>query len=158
MQRFSFFTMALIISGISHSQDFKTIKSEITTIRRYYNSEAGIVLQKTINNEDSNNPSYEIGLVVFRKSISSDDFMGQKSFLEFKDGTFLIFSEQASFNYLYAGRHEIFLRHNLTKNELEMFKTKEIKQFSIFGYTNSLDKWQPDKILQAFKKIEAEIP
>ena len=96
--------------------------------------------------------------MIFTKSISSDDFMGPHTKLQFEDGSNLIFREQVNFNYLYSGKHEINIRHLLNQDEFYQLKSKKVKSFSILYYRNSFDKFQMEKILNAIIKIETEKP
>lgn len=157
MKRTLVLILCLALGSASFSQTLKSSKDGLTNIStvQYYNQEAQFIIQK-VNDPSSSKPTYLIGLIVFRNSVSSDEFMKVGGGIVFEDDSRLIFADQVSLNYLYSGKHQLSIRHQLTDEELQQLKTKRIKHFKVANYLKEVDRFEKDKILDAFSKIESE--
>lgn len=147
----------IALDTASLSQTFRSSKDALTNITtvQHYNQEAQIIIQK-INDPGNSKPTYFIGLIVFRNSVSSDEFMKVGGGIVFEDDSKLILADPISLNYLYSGKHQLSIRHQLTDEELQQLKTKRIKHFKVVNYLKEVDRFEKDKIVEAFNKIEAE--
>jgi hypothetical protein len=150
----------ILISLKSFPQEFSSQKDIYSNTRvvRYFNENSQMVIQKTVplvtnSNVDSD---LEIGLIVYRTSISRDEFMKTGSAIVFDDDSFLFFKDQVRFNFLYSGEHELSIKHKLSPEELQMLQNKKIKFFRILNYENSLDRWEKEKIRKVFSEILKE--
>ena len=92
-----------LVSPESFMQQFSNIKDIYSTTRivRYLNENSQIVIRKTIPLEANSNidSSMEVGLIIYRTSISRDEFIKTGSVIVFDDDSFLSFKDQAHFNY-----------------------------------------------------------
>ncbi len=120
----------------------------------YKNLKVGVILQKVIAvSSDSNMVRYEMGLSIFSRSRSSDDFMKKAGVIVFDDGSHLLLNDDIYVNYFQEGKHQYSIKHALTPAELQLLQTKKIDYFVIGDKRSSLDKWQKDDLLKAFVAI-----
>jgi len=147
----------LLVPLISKSQTFEKSDNPFTKEHfvKYYHQGAGIIIQ-TVSKFPTDTTSltyYEIGLIVFRKSSFSDDFMKKGGVIVFDDKTFIILHETISSSYYLEGKHAFSLKHILSSNELNQLQTKKIDYFLVGDKDKPLDKWQKQDILKAFNEI-----
>jgi hypothetical protein len=114
------------------------------------------VFQRIVRTGDDKNDVVEIGLLAYLTSVASDDFLSNKAVIVFEDGSVLPLEETVSFTYLYSGRHELALRHSLSKGELDKLTTLKIKGFRLSRYFTTLDKWEAEDARKGLAKILAE--
>lgn len=89
-------------SNTSISQEFKKWVDGYTneSYVRYYDLNTQLIIQKKTAGEKS---EYQLGLIVFRTSVSSDDFMTTGAQVVFEDKSTLSFGDAVSINYQHSG-------------------------------------------------------
>lgn len=157
MRIFALLLTILFIELNGNAQEFTT-STDITTGKKflkYHHLDAQIVIHKK-SGADDNNGFIELGLYVFDKTIGLSDFMNQGGIITFDDGSHLIFTEAPSFNYLYSGKHQVFLKHRLSELELKSLQSHKISTFQIGEIKKTLNKWEAERVNAAFIKMAAE--
>lgn len=149
-----FYTFLFCFPFVIFGQDFKKFEdnTQNKTLIRYYNTDAHIIVQKTIYHT-IDSVKYEIGLLVYRSSVKSDDFMFEDVQVIFDDNTVMIFHDQVVSQFIISGKYTYSVKHLLTKEEYDTFCTKRVNNFRIYQYKNKLDKWQKEEVMNAFNKI-----
>jgi hypothetical protein len=98
----------------------------------YKNLKVGVILQKIVAvSGDSLLIRYEMGLSIFSRSRSSDDFMKKACVIVFDDGSHLLLNDAIYGNYFQEGKHQYSIKHELTPAELQLLQTKKINYFVI---------------------------
>lgn len=140
------------------AQSFEKSKDEIAKeiYVEYNHAQLGIIIKKIICEDTSISTKYELGLIVYRNTFSPSNFMEKWTHIVFEDKSTLSFRDSITLTYFQAGKHGYCFKHTLTENELSIFQSKRINYFSVAGKEKNLDKWQPDEIIKAFKKILLE--
>jgi hypothetical protein len=152
------FVLFIVLNPItSIGQEFKKWNDDILKKKtvRYYNQNAQFIVQKT-QSLDSSELKFEIGLIIFRSSIKTDDFMFEGSQIILDDNSVIHLSENIQSQYIMSGKNMLFIKHLLTSDEMVRLKANKISKFRIYQYEYSFDKWQKDDIFKAIRQIESE--
>ena len=129
----------------SFCQSFEKSKEDFLKEKyiRYYDRNAGIIIQKTTSlYNDSNNVFYEVALLIEKYEKSINDVMRKVGMIVFEDNTSLTLNDQVNFEFLIEGKRQFSIKHKLTGEELRLLQTKKIEMIYLMGSTNKLDKWQ----------------
>lgn len=151
--------LALLFPFYSFSQNFEKSKDEFLneSYIRYYDRDASIIVQKTIPlTKDSSNVFYEVALVTQKDNRSVDDIMRKRGVIVFEDKTFLLLTDQVTFDFLMEGKRQYTIKHKLTNDELILLQTKKINYINFVGSSNNLDKWQKQNYLKMFNQIVSQ--
>ncbi|MBK8142591.1 MAG: hypothetical protein IPK57_17510 [Chitinophagaceae bacterium] len=119
--------LLLLLPFVTKSQTFEMSKNTYLNENyiRYYDPPTGIIIQKvTTFNQDTSDTYYEIGLTVYSRVRSSDDFMKKNGLIVFEDKSYLQFTEQININYFQEGKHQYSIKHILSDADLKYFSQK----------------------------------
>lgn len=148
--------LILLFPLYAFSQSYEKSKDEYLkeSYVRYYDRDAGIIIQKTIPfNNDTAGIFYEVALIMVKGERSIDDIMKKRGVIVFDDKSILVFYDQVSFDFLMEGKRQYSVKHRLTNDELFLLQTKIIDLINLVGVSNKLDKWQKQTYLKVFTQI-----
>jgi len=151
--------LILLLPICTFAQSYERSKDDFLkeSYVRFYNRDAGIIVQKTFPLErDTLNAYYEVALVVHKDAKSVDDIMRKRGVIVFEDKTFLVFTDQVNFDFLMEGKRRYTLTHKLTSEELHLLQIKKIDFINFIGQSTNLDKWQKRDYQKVFNKIVTE--
>jgi len=137
-----FFFSLDVISQTIEKEYNSLLKAKVFT---YFPQSQQIIFQKIIF-DSTKKVEYRVGLIIYRNSINTIEFMKEGSGINFEDNSTITFLEKLYITYLYAGKHEIAIKHSLTESEIEELKNKEIESFRIFEYEKKIDRFLKGEI------------
>ena len=150
------FCLVLLFSCLSISaQEFIKEKDKFYKQLRieYLNRDAGIIIVKTIDDSSANSPKYFLGLTMMATLVDESAFMKDRPVIVFEDNSNIILNESIAITIVPPSKQQANVRHQITEQELELFKTKKIKSFRLFDYVKDLAKWDKEEVQKAFIKI-----
>lgn len=125
------------------------LKAKVFT---YHHEEQQIIFQKIII-DSSSHIYYNIGIIIYRKSLDLDDFMNEGASIKFEDNSTIKLLEPVQTNYLYSGQHQTAVKHKLSETEVELLKNKEIHSFQILKFEKKINKFLKAELTKAFNKL-----
>ncbi len=160
MKKISIIAPLLSLASIIFSQDLKvTIQKDqnkriIQFLDERTPSQIPIIVKKTTTLDSQDKPLYEIGLFIIVSSVPLDIMLQKGGVIIFEDNSKFILSDPISTVYLYSGKHQIFLGHQINLVELHEMQNKKIKAIQISGLEAKIDRFSQDFLQNIFKEIE----